>query len=132
MTLLETLLFFLGYFFFFGLISYRYLVAAGRQPWEALLPIYNVYVMIRVIERPWWWLILVLLPGVGNVMMIVILYELLHVFRLGTLKNILITVLTAGLYMAYLSYAEELHYQGRDIKHMRKHVSELLASIIFP
>jgi signal peptidase I len=131
MTLLETLFFFLGYFFFFGLISFRYLVAAGRQPWEALLPVYNVYVMIRVIERPWWWLILVLLPGVGNVMMIVILYELLHVFRLGTLKNILITIFTVGLYMAYLSFAEELQYQGRDIKHMRKHVSELLASIIF-
>lgn len=131
MTLFETLLFFLGYYLYFGLITYRYLVAAGRKPWEALLPIYNVYVMIRVIERPWWWLILVLLPGVGPVMMIVILYELLHVFRLGKLKNIIITVLTVGLYTAYLSYAEELQYQGRDLREMRKHVSELLASIIF-
>jgi len=131
MNVFETLIFFLAYFFFFGLISYKFILAAGHKGWEALLPLYNVYVMLGIIKRPWWWLILAVLPGVGNVMMLVILYELQHVFRLGTFKNIALTALTLGLYMAYLGWTEELNFQGRDLKEMRRHISELVASIIF-
>lgn len=38
---------------------------AGRKGWEAIVPFYNLYVMIRLTGRPLWWLILFLIPGVN-------------------------------------------------------------------
>jgi ABC-type Na+ efflux pump permease subunit len=35
---------------------------AGEAWWAAIIPIYNVWVMIKVSDNPWWWLILFLIP----------------------------------------------------------------------
>ena len=123
--------FIIVYFFYFGLLALPFFRPAGRKPWEALIPVYNVYVMTRIIDRPWWWVLLAILPVVNNIMMIVILFEILHVYRLGTFKNILIAILTLGIYFTILGYQRKLEYQGRDIKEIRRHISELAASIIF-
>lgn len=131
MSGLEFLLFFITYFLYFGLLSIPYFRHAERKPWEALIPIYNVFIMVKIIQRPWWWTILAILPVVGNVMMVVIMYELLHVYRQDSFKRILLATLTAGLYFGYLGYVEKLEYQGRDIKVIRKHISELASSLIF-
>ncbi len=131
MNALNYLIFILAYFLYFGILALPYFKPAGRKTWEALIPVYNVYRMTQIIERPWWWVILAFLPVVGNVMMLVIFYEILHVYRKGSFKNIFIVALTAGLYFAYLGWGEKLVYQGRDIKEIRKHISELAASIIF-
>ena len=93
MSALIYLIFTLAYFLYFGLLAIPFFTHANRKAWEALVPIYNVYVMTRIIDRPWWWVILAALPVVGNVMMVVIMYELLHVYRLGTFKNILIVTI---------------------------------------
>ncbi len=125
------LIYFIGIYLYFGILALPFLKNAGKNQALALVPIYNLYVITQVIERPWWWVILALIPGVGNVMLVVMMYELLHVYRLGSFKNILIATLTAGLYFGYLGYTEELNYKGRDIKEIRRHISELVSSIIF-
>ena len=33
---------------------------AGRQGWEGIIPIYNLYVMLQIINRPWWWLLIMI------------------------------------------------------------------------
>ncbi len=38
---------------------------AGKRWWVALLPIVNVLVLLRVIGRPWWWLLLLFVPLVN-------------------------------------------------------------------
>lgn len=131
MQALTYLAFILIYFFLFGLLAIPYFTNAGKKTWEALVPGYNIYIMTRLIDRPWWWVILTALPVVGNVMVVVIMYELMHVYRFGKFMNILIATLTAGLYFAYLGWTQEMKYQGRDIKVIRKHISELAAAIIF-
>lgn len=131
MSLLQALLFVLALYSYFGLLALKFLTAKGYAPWQALIPFYNVYLMTVVIERPWWWTILAILPVVGNVMMIVIFYELLHVYRLDSLKNGILGSLSLGLYFGYLGYSQKLEHQGRDLSHLRKHVSELGSSILF-
>jgi signal peptidase I len=55
----------LGYFVGFYLLFPK----AGRKSWEALIPGYNFYVLTRIIERPWWWILLLVLPGVNLLML---------------------------------------------------------------
>lgn len=40
---------------------------AGEAGWKALIPIYNVLVLLRIVGREWWWLILFLIPIVSFV-----------------------------------------------------------------
>ncbi len=46
---------------------------AGRKGWEALIPVYNFYVMLRLSARPVWWLIWLFIPGL-NVIAAIIIY----------------------------------------------------------
>lgn len=45
---------------------------AGRKSWEGLVPVYNLYVWLKVIHKPWWYLLLLIFPGV-NVLMLAIM-----------------------------------------------------------
>lgn len=35
---------------------------ANRAGWAAIIPIYNLYVMLRIGENAWWWLLVLLVP----------------------------------------------------------------------
>jgi len=38
---------------------------ADKPGWAAIVPIYNVYVMIQIGDNEWWWLLLLLVPIVN-------------------------------------------------------------------
>jgi signal peptidase I len=128
---MELILLFLALEIYSGLITFNFYKAAGRQPWEAFVPIYRVVVLLKIIERPWWWTILYYLPVVGNVMAVVMIFELLHVMKYRPLKYTILSIITLGLYLGYLNFTQKLEYVGRDIQDIRRHVSELAASLIF-
>ncbi len=49
---------------------------AGQPGWAILIPIYNAIVFFRVIGKPWWWLILCILPII-NIIWVIWSYNLL-------------------------------------------------------
>jgi Family of unknown function (DUF5684) len=57
------------FFIFGGIISLFLLVChwilfqkAGRQGWECLIPIYNSYVLLKIVGKSGWWLLLYCIP----------------------------------------------------------------------
>src|SRR4030042_3149095 len=38
---------------------------AGRPGWHSLIPVYNTIVLIRIVGKPWWWLLLFMIPFVN-------------------------------------------------------------------
>ncbi len=56
---------------------------AGRKWWEALIPFYNIYVLLEIVQRPGWWLILFFVPFVNFVVMIILLNDLSKAFGHG-------------------------------------------------
>lgn len=38
---------------------------AGHAGWKAIIPIYNLYVMLQIGEQEWWWLLLLIVPVVN-------------------------------------------------------------------
>lgn len=116
---------------YYGILALRFITGAGFKAWQALIPFYNIYIMTKVIQRPWWWTILAVLPVVGNVMMVVIFFELMHMYRIADIKNTVLGTITLGLYFGYLGFSSDLKYQERDIKIIRKYISEGFASIVF-
>lgn len=35
---------------------------AGKPGWAALIPIYNIIVLLEIIGKPWWWIFLLFVP----------------------------------------------------------------------
>mgnify|MGYP003575329543 CR=1 FL=1 len=48
---------------------------AGRKGWEALVPFYNVYIMIKLTGRPSWWLILFFIPVINVIAAIALMLD---------------------------------------------------------
>ena len=57
---------------------------AGEEGWKALIPIYNVWVLLKIVGRPGWWLILFLIPFVNFVIWIIVSIDLAKSFGKGT------------------------------------------------
>ena len=56
---------------------------AGQPGWAAIIPIYNTYIMLKIAGRPWWWLLLMLIPIVTFVVSIIVLVDLAKSFGKG-------------------------------------------------
>ena len=62
---------------------WRIFTKAGQPGWAAIIPIYNYYVILKIVGRPWWWLLLYLVPIVNLVILIIVLNDLSKSFGHG-------------------------------------------------
>lgn len=44
---------------------------AGQPGWAAIIPIYNTYILLKIVKKPVWWLLILLIPLVGIPAMLV-------------------------------------------------------------
>ena len=56
---------------------------AGEDGWKAIIPIYNVWVLLRIVGRPGWWLILFFIPFVNFIIWIIVANDLSKSFGKG-------------------------------------------------
>lgn len=57
---------------------------AGKPGWAAIIPIYNLIVLLEIVGKPLWWIILMFIPFVNIVIGIMVAIELAKVFGKGT------------------------------------------------
>jgi len=57
---------------------------AGQPGWACLIPIYNLYIVLKIIGKPGWWLLLMLIPLVNIVIAIMVTNGLAKSFGKGT------------------------------------------------
>ena len=56
---------------------------AGEPGWAALIPIYNIMVLLKIAGKPMWWVILILIPFVNIIVLIIALVGLARNFGKG-------------------------------------------------
>ena len=54
-----------------GLFLWKGYQKAGYAAWQAFVPFYNTVIFLKIIGRPWWWLFLLYMPVIGNIMYVV-------------------------------------------------------------
>lgn len=84
----------------YALIAIGYLVGfylifpkIGRKAWEGLIPGYNFYVVAKVCQKPWWWVLLLIFPGVNVLMLMVFNSNLATIINKRSLKEQALAVL---------------------------------------
>lgn len=56
---------------------------AGKPGWACIIPIYNVIVLLEIVGKPWWWLLLMLIPFVNFIVLIIVYHNLSLSFGKG-------------------------------------------------
>ena len=83
---------------------------AGKNGWEAIIPIYNIVVLLEITKLPMWYLILFFIPFANFVALIIIYIELAKKFGQSTLFGIGLTFFTP-IFMAILAFNKNYVYQ---------------------
>ncbi len=114
MTLDQLILFFLAVQVIHFLGTWKLYQKAGRKPWEAAVPVYNAIILMKIINRPWWWVILLFIPVVNLIMFPVVWVETLRSFGKNSTTDTILGIVTFGLYIYYINYAGTADYVGPD------------------
>jgi signal peptidase I len=77
---------------------------AGTAAWKGLVPFYNLVVWNKLLGKPWYWLILLLAPGVNLLMLIIYNVNTSIAFGKRTLKEHVIMVLVPWVELSNLAY----------------------------
>jgi hypothetical protein len=63
---------------------WRIFTKAGQPGWAGLIPIYNYIVLMKIIGRPWWWILLFLVPIVNIIVLFIVFIDLAKSFGKST------------------------------------------------
>src|ERR1044072_5827733 len=56
---------------------------AGQPGWASIIPIYNLYAWCKIVGRPGWWIILMLIPFVNFIIGIILCIDMAKSFGKG-------------------------------------------------
>lgn len=83
---------------------------ADQPGWAAIIPIYNIYIMIKISGNDWWWLILFFIPVVNLLAAIKISIDVAKAFGQGLGYGLGLTFL-GFIFWPLLGFGE-YQYQG--------------------
>ncbi|RRJ90649.1 signal peptidase I [Paenimyroides tangerinum] len=131
MALTELLIIFLIVQVIHFLGTWKLYIKAGRKPLEAAIPIYNAIVLMKIINRPTWWVILLFIPVVNLIMFPVIWVETLRSFGKNSTLDTILGVVTFGFYIYVVNYVQDVKYiKDRSLKPTTE-TGETVSSILF-
>ena len=131
MTFTEWFIFFLLIQVVHFLGTWKLYQRAGRKAWEAAIPVYNAVVLMKIINRPWWWVILMFIPIVNLIIIPVIWVETIRSFGRNSTAETIAVILTLGFYIYYVNYAtDDAYIVDRDLK-PRTEAGEWISSVLF-
>jgi signal peptidase I len=114
-----------------GLGTWKMYVATGYKAWQAFVPIFNAVILMKIMNRPWWWTILLFLPVVNIMMFIVVWVDTLRSFGYNKRLDTILGVVSLGFYIYYINYTQSLrHIKERDLN-PRTAAGEWTNSILF-
>jgi len=131
MTMTQWFIFFLIIQVIHFLGTWKLYKKAGKKSWQAIVPIYNAVVLMRIINRPVWWVFLLFIPIINLLMFPVIWVETSRSFGKNKSIDTILSIVLLGFYNFYLNYVAEVNYiENRSLK-SRTEWGEWVSSIVF-
>ncbi|WP_445452221.1 signal peptidase I [Flavobacterium sp. 25HG05S-40] len=131
MSLSQWFIFFLIIQVLHGLGTWKLYEKAGRKSWEAFVPIYNSIVLMKIINRPTWWTILLFIPVINLIMFPVVWVETLRSFGKNSSTDTWLGIFTFGLYIYYINYTQNVtHIKDRSLV-ARTKTGDTVSSLLF-
>ena len=85
---------------------------AGRPGWESLIPVYNIYIILKLSGRPWWLLPLLLIPGINLIVGLGIMIDFIKSYGKFKMSQNAAVVLLPFIYLPKWGFDKNTRYLG--------------------
>jgi len=131
MTLFQWFIFFLIIQIIHGIGTWKLYKSAGFKEIYAFIPVYNSIVLMKIINRPWWWVFLIFIPIINLLIIPVIWVETCRSFGKNSLTDTVFVLISLGLFIYTINYSSKVEYIiDRDLN-PKTALGEWVSSIIF-
>jgi len=106
---------------------------AGYKGWFVIIPFYNLYIWLKIIKKPIWWYIFLLIPFIDVFVILLMIVEVCKCFKKYGLGPQALGVLFPFVYLPYLGFsAKEVYLDPDNRPEIKKtQVREWIDAIIF-
>lgn len=107
---------------------------AGQTPkWAGFVPVYNILVWLRLMRKPWWWILILLIPGVNFLLLIVMHIELARAFGMRKTADYALAIFLPFYVIGMIAFKPGIKFTGLpDYKKVKKTMGrEWAEAIIF-
>ena len=88
---------------------------AGLEGWKSIIPFYRTWLWLRkVIDRPWWWMILWAIPFIGVFMVYYMIWETIRCFNKRSYLHLVFGTFFYFFYLPYLGLSKKETYITRS------------------
>ena len=84
---------------------------AGQAGWKCIIPIYNMYIICKIVGRPGWWVILLFIPLVDIIIYLILGIDMAKSFGKGALYGIVLLAILPFIGFLILGWGGA-EYQG--------------------
>jgi len=97
---------------FFGLN--KLFKKAGIDSWKAFIPIYNFYLLAKLLGKPWWWCLIMLVPGVNIMMYGVFGFNVARAFNKPSNEDLIFGSFLPYIFFVKIGYDDTAKFVGLD------------------
>ncbi|MCA9870442.1 MAG: hypothetical protein KDI03_01840 [Anaerolineae bacterium] len=101
-------------FLLFIIGAWKMYVKAGHPGWAAIIPIYNIYIILKIVGRPGWWLILFFIPFVNIIILLIVSIDLAKSFGKSAVWGIILLFFLSVIGYLILGWGSD-QYQGPSV-----------------
>ncbi len=83
---------------------------SGNKGWIVLIPLYNFYVWLKIIKKPLWWYIFLIVPFINVFVILLMIVEVLKCFKKYGLLEQAVGVLFPFFYLPWLAFISKEPY----------------------
>ena len=95
---------------FFGLS--KLFLKSGIDSWKAFVPIYNFYLLAKLLNKPSWWCLIMIVPGVNIIMYGVYGFNVARAFNKPSNQDLLFASILPYLFFVKLGYDDTAKFVG--------------------
>jgi signal peptidase I len=106
---------------------------AGEEGWKAFVPVYNFIVWLKIIRKPWWWIFLIITPGVNFLMFGIMSFLMAKAFNKRSFQDKATAFLIGFVYLPYIAFQKDAKYVGpEDLSKLKASITrEWTEAIVF-
>ena len=114
-----------------GIGTWKLYNISGNKGWQSFIPVYNILVLLKIVNRPWWWIFILILPVLNIIIIPVLWVEISRSFGKNKYTDTILSICSLGFYNYYINYFTKAKYvENRDINPKSSN-GEWISSIIF-
>ncbi len=127
----EWLIFFFTVQIVHGLGTFNLYKKAGHNPLYSFIPIFNGLILLKFINKPWWWLILLFIPIVNLFIFPAIWTEILRSFGKSKKTDALLVIATLGLYIYLINFDKNSKFINEEKLKPKPAFGEFISSLVY-